>query len=146
MTRKTHIIMGTLASIPILIASPMSIIGLIGTVIPDYDLKISQKIHRTWTHSLLFLGLSTMGVYTLNSDIGMVWFISYLSHLVLDSLTKGGIPLFYPIFKKKYGLKICLTGGFIDNVLSFAGWVGLVVVTGGLIVDFIKSIMVLGGF
>ena len=47
--------------------------------------------------------------------------IGFISHLIADSLTKEGIPLFFP-FKMKIGIPPVsfmriTTGGFIENVL-----------------------------
>lgn len=98
--------------------SPISIgIVLIGSIIPDIDhtksiigkvfYPISKMIsikygHRTITHSLLFLILTTV-IFLLSekylfdsSNYTLIYFFALLSHLLLDMITVQGIPLFYP--------------------------------------------------
>lgn len=83
-----------------------AIIAIIASPVPDVDLKIPGLGHRTWTHGLLMLAISTVIVSIVNWQIGAVWGIAYLSHLLADSLTVMGVPFLYPFSKKKYGLKI----------------------------------------
>jgi|GEM_PF-885846 len=98
----------------------------IGSIIPDIDnrrshigqraKKISKAInkyggHRGITHSILgliiaYLLLSIVGNYT--KLINFIYYkvfslgvlIGYISHLIFDIITVGGIPLFYPIKKR----------------------------------------------
>ena len=120
MTRKTHIAIGTLACIPF-ITSPLGLIGIIGSIAPDYDIKLGIRLHRTFSHSLMFLLFSSAIVSIVNKEIGFVWLISYTSHLFLDSLTVSGIPLFWGIRKKSYGLKLFHTGFIVDNLIFIIG-------------------------
>ncbi len=80
------------------------VIFLLALIIPVFFVLSS---HRTWTHSLLFVGL--LGFYF---HILSIWFtipiylqvgcgLGVLSHIFGDYLTKRGVPLFYP-FKHKY--------------------------------------------
>lgn len=116
MMRKTHLIIGITCSLPLFTSNlvlPYSVIGLIGAIAPDWDFKLHIR-HRTITHSLLFLLISTYIIYCSNLDISIVWFVTYSLHLLLDSFTIKGIPLFYPFSKKYYGFKLFKTGGFFD--------------------------------
>ncbi|MBZ9693390.1 metal-dependent hydrolase [Clostridium sp. M14] len=126
-TKNTHRIIGSLVSIP-MITSPVGLIGLIGCVAPDWDIKLGRQFHRTFTHSLLFLGFTTMFFNVINKEIGLIWFISYLSHLILDSCTESGVMFLYPFKKKSYGLKLCYTGGVIDMLIENIGYILLVIV------------------
>jgi inner membrane protein len=67
-----------------------------------------------------FLIFSSCGIAVISKQIAVIWFISYASHLFLDSLTKGGIPLFYPI-SGKYGLRWFTTGMLIDKLIGIFG-------------------------
>lgn len=114
MTKKTHVAVGVAITLPIISVCPIySVFGLLGAVIPDWDMLLGIK-HRTITHSLIALLISSMVVIFINFGIGLVWFVSYTSHLILDSFTKMGVPLFYPRNKKYYGFKLIKTGGAED--------------------------------
>lgn len=119
MMKKTHLAIGTLVSLPIL-TSPLGLLGIIGSIAPDIDIKLGMKFHRTFTHSLFFLIFSSLGISIFSKSISLIWFISYASHLFLDSLTKSGVPLFYPI-KGRYGLKWFTTGLIFDKLIGLSG-------------------------
>ena len=61
--------------------------------------------HRTITHTIIILLLGSIlagaAGYSVNGtrDIGLIFFLAYLSHLILDMVTMQGVPLFYPFFK-----------------------------------------------
>jgi len=61
--------------------------------------------HRTITHTLAALILLWAIVSTITNsyygttDYGTIFFIAYLSHLLLDMMTIQGVPLFYPFIK-----------------------------------------------
>lgn len=69
----------------------------------------------------MFLIFSSAIISIINKEISLIWFISYSSHLILDSLTVSGIPLFWGIKNKKYGLKLFHTGFVFDNLLFAIG-------------------------
>ena len=120
MMRKTHIAIGCLATSILLsnhIVQPLSIIGIIGATFPDIDCKVGIK-HRTITHSILILILSSLLIRFSNKDIALVWFANYLLHLVSDSFTKSGVPFLYPFVKRKYGPKLIKTGSSIDYFIT----------------------------
>ena len=61
--------------------------------------------HRTITHSLaaliffsLLAGMASV-YFTGHRTYGTIFFLAYLSHLVLDMTTVQGVPLFYPFLK-----------------------------------------------
>jgi inner membrane protein len=138
MTKKTHLIVGTLVSIPLL-TSPLGLLGICGSVFADYDLKIGKLFHRTFTHSLIFLLFTTIIINIFNKEISVIWFASYSSHLFLDSLTRSGIPLFIPIKNKRYGLKLFLTGGIFDRAIEIVGWFLLVFCIGNMIFNLLQK-------
>ncbi len=61
--------------------------------------------HRTITHSLIFLILSTallsafQAAYFSSLPITQIFFLSMSSHLIFDMMTIQGVPLFYPFIK-----------------------------------------------
>ena len=77
----------------------------------------SKTSHRSFTHSILGLIIySSILSYSFNNDIVIPFFISHLSHIVLDLLNKKGIALFYPL-KYRFSLKLCETNGKVNKLL-----------------------------
>ena len=114
MLKKTHVIAGILIAAPIIKHTGLiSVIGLLGSTAPDIDYRIGLE-HRTITHSILVLAISTLFIYLIHPGAAAVWGLTYLSHLVLDSLTISGVPFMYPFNKKKFGLKLVKTGSDIE--------------------------------
>lgn len=116
MMKKTHTAIAIAAAIPIIDYFNLpyiSIIGVIGANAPDWDFRLGLK-HRTITHSLLLLFVSSFAVSFFSKNIALIWFMSYLLHLLADSCTKMGVPFLYPLVKKRYGLKLIKTGGVED--------------------------------
>ena len=116
MMKRTHITIGLAATIPFIIQQPISILGIIGSVAPDWDIRIGLP-HRTVTHSLIALVTSTLLISMFNTEVGNVWFVNYILHLIADSFTKMGVPFLYPK-KKRYGLKVWKTGGVEDYIIQ----------------------------
>lgn len=106
------------------------VIMVIANIAPDLDVvtglkgpKTFYKYHREVTHSLLgaviLWLLITGGVYlftplhnflVIATSVGA----GLIGHLLLDSLTPWGLPLFYPFTSKKYGFDLIW---FIDPVM-----------------------------
>lgn len=60
--------------------------------------------HRTITHSLwfwLFLSLVLI-IFMPTNEMALIASIAYLSHILSDLISMGGVPLFYPQKKKRY--------------------------------------------
>ena len=92
--------------------------------------------HRLISHSLVGLALFGIGAHYLLQalssvllvDMNIVWWgfmIGVFSHLVTDSLTKEGVPWFFPIpfrigFPPFHTLRI-RTGGIIEQFIVFPG-------------------------
>ena len=116
MMGKTHFTVGIAVALPIIAHTPVMIIpgalGIIGATFPDIDFMIGLK-HRGFTHSLLALVIFTSIAFCFNKQFGFTFGCCYLSHLILDSFTKMGVPLFYPS-KRYYGAKLIKTGGPYD--------------------------------
>jgi inner membrane protein len=85
--------------------------SVLGSLLPDIDHKKSLLgsifhlpiKHRTLTHSLLFLFITSIIVLQFNLSIALGLFVGISSHLFLDMLPvrSKGICLFYPS-KKRY--------------------------------------------
>jgi len=103
---------------------------LIASALPDidsYKSKLGKKIkpisfliniflgHRGIFHSPFFLILTSMLIAIINLEIAAAFFIGYLSHLVLDSLTPEGVMFFYPFSKKRTKGPI-RTGSLFENI------------------------------
>jgi inner membrane protein len=87
---------------------------------PDMDKKFFFGIfHRCWlTHSLLTVIMATAGTFLLFSylNMGLLSYYAALaafcaigSHVLLDSFTKMGVPLFGPLDNRMRGLR-CFRG------------------------------------
>lgn len=117
MMGRTHTAIGILAAIPVIryLDLPYFFItgSIIGSVAPDWDLYLGIK-HRTITHSLLFLAISTIGIGLFSINMAIMWFIAYALHLLADSFTKMGVPFLYPFKKKRYGAKLIYASGAED--------------------------------
>lgn len=117
MMGRTHTAIGILAAIPVIryLDLPYVFItgSIIGSVAPDWDLYLGIK-HRTITHSLLLLAISTIGIGLFSINMAIMWFIAYALHLIADSFTKMGVPFLYPFKKKRYGAKLIYASGAED--------------------------------
>lgn len=81
--------------------------------------------HRGFTHSILGLIFYTSAVYLAVMQYGIKeaeeiyigFAIGYISHLLADFMTKGGIPIFYP-FGKNISFPIAIkTGGVLEKII-----------------------------
>lgn len=147
MNYKTHLTGGILAGLFVVCKTPQIdlinsgiFVGstVIGSLLPDIDHKnsfIGQKAkgvskainklagHRKLFHAPLFYLLlySVCIGYTDNLMIIKIingLFIGVGSHLILDSLTKGGLPWFYPFSKKKYSFMKIKTNSKGEDVVK----------------------------
>lgn len=142
-TGKTHIAFGVLIGTQYAIAQSQNIsqfAAIIGTtalfsIIPDIchaGSKLGRKIwpisilirllfgHRTVTHSIFFVILTSVLLYVLQVEKIYIFsaIFGVLSHLFLDMLTPSGVTLFFPWQKKiRFPFKF-KTGGIIDLSLA----------------------------
>ena len=114
---------------------------MIGALLPDLDNPHSvagkrlgffavlfNKIfgHRGITHGIWMPALLAAAVsYFWNLYYGVAIFIGYMSHVLIDGLTKQGINLLHP-FSKLHISGFVETGSFMETVI-FAGLLGLIV-------------------
>lgn len=77
----------------------------------------SKTSHRSFTHSILGLFIYTAILsYSFKDNIVIPYFISHLSHMLLDLLNMKGIALFYP-FKYRFSFKLCESSGTFNQLL-----------------------------
>lgn len=145
MTGKTHASCGLLIGLcmttyykqDIFTSTTIITLAVIASIFPDIchtKSKIGNKIpiisffvkllfgHRTFTHSLLFVGLISGGLIFIDAPIHYMLAIIFgvLSHILLDMLTHRGVQLWYPI-SKQVRLPIHFkTGGLVDASFSTA--------------------------
>ena len=85
--------------------------------------------HRGRTHTLLALALLGAGAWYLGLPPWALAFLAaYASHLLADSLTRSGIPLFWPLAGRRFhllpfGIKLS-TGSWVEYVIvaPIAAW------------------------
>ncbi len=114
-----------------------AIVAACMSVKPDADNFAWGIFHRTWvTHSLTTVLLVTGVTYIVFADLlhagPMTMYMTIamlsatLSHVLLDSMTKGGVPLLGPFDDKKWGLRwfkgsnIFLNWAFLTAGLAMA--------------------------
>lgn len=130
MKRSTHTVVGAVSGIityhflkTYLLLSrnylvSMVFLGGFFGILPDFDLLLGRRYHRSGvSHSLLSAGLCSSVVLILvsiairqgmpldmNSMIAypLTALFAYSSHVLIDSLTDAGAPLFWPIDQEDY--------------------------------------------
>jgi membrane-bound metal-dependent hydrolase YbcI (DUF457 family) len=102
----------------------MAALGGFFGVVPDFDLILGVKYHRSGvSHSLLSAALFSVFIFVGISAVGMdglafartaalTAFLAYLSHLAADAVTDAGVPLFWPVDPED----VSLTDVNSDNV------------------------------
>ncbi|HBY83924.1 metal-dependent hydrolase [Staphylococcus sp.] len=86
--------------------------------------------HRTFTHSLLFIGIIGILLHIIDTPIyyEVAIIIGLISHVILDMVTPKGVKLLYPLpitIKTPLNFK---TGGLVDLSLATALTVGAIYV------------------
>lgn len=86
----------------------------------------SKQDHRGFTHSLLAVVLFSVAIGMFCNPVLIPFIIGFISHLVLDSLNKKSIKLFFPFekgvcfklfYSNKTADKVCLGVGVVVTVL-----------------------------
>lgn len=128
MRRSTHIIFGVAIAYWILRGDPLILsIGLfasaVGSVLPDVDLKFK---HRKSLHNLLSIAATAIVVYfalpveLFRNTVVLGLTLGWMSHLLLDLITKKGVALFYPISGYFFKLGLCRSDSIACNTLIYA--------------------------
>lgn len=110
---------------------------IVGSILPDIDHKnsfiskrnkiISRIIsiiagHRKLFHAPLFYtAIYLITIMQIKSTLLLILvkgiFLGIMSHLILDIITLGGLPILYPFSKKKLSLGNIKTDGFLEHIL-----------------------------
>ena len=137
---STHIATGALAGaiyvtfIPVhqTMVIPTVIMSAIGGMLPDIDHKssfISNLLifpkalplkHRGITHSFASSMFTTLCVWVFGRTAAIMWFVGYLSHLVIDYLNTKGEQLFWPM-PNRFCLKLCIANSPVSRFLFYLG-------------------------
>ncbi|TBW74313.1 metal-dependent hydrolase, partial [Staphylococcus epidermidis] len=82
--------------------------------------------HRTFTHSLLFLGMIGYLLILIQTPTYylVIFIVTMASHVILDMLTPRGVQLFYPLPQNIHFPITVKTGGWMDLSLATALTVG----------------------
>ncbi|MFH0868338.1 MAG: metal-dependent hydrolase [Candidatus Woesearchaeota archaeon] len=106
------------------------LIVLLFSVFPDIDntkSKIGKKNklisgiinfifgHRGLLHTIYVPLIMFFIFYNLNKEIGIAVLVGYLTHLLMDAITRAGIKPFYPLINKKIN-GFFKTGSFIEKI------------------------------
>lgn len=86
----------------------------------------SKQDHRGFTHSLLAMILFSVSIGMFCNPVLIPFVIGFISHLVLDSLNKKPIKLFFPI-EKGVCFKLCYSNKTADKVCLAVGVVVTVI-------------------
>ena len=102
---------------------------LIGIIIVDLDSRSSTfgkkwyfrpiqwfTKHRKALHTIFFGIIITSIIATASIEIGVGFFLGFMSHLILDSLTIRGIKPLHPLTQKKISGYI-RSGGIAEDIL-----------------------------
>ena len=140
----THVLFGVLAGLLLMDAVPQPWIFFFVVVffscMPDIDHAKSKVgnalgiisrviqfvfahrgfIHSVWLWLIAFFVLRQTGFFSLGSGI----LVGYLSHAMMDGLTRRGIQPFCPLLELRVR-GFVLTGGRLENVVTFAIAVGI---------------------
>lgn len=116
MMKRTHIAVGLAVTLPLIVKDPVTAVGVVGAIAPDFDISLGIK-HRSITHSFLAAGVTTLLIAPVNINLSIIWCINYILHLLLDGATVTGVPLLYPK-KKRYGIKKIKTRGAEDYFIQ----------------------------
>ena len=111
------------------------IVGVLGICIFG-----KNQPHRSFMHSALAVGLLSVATYVILPDAVPYMIISMFSHILIDTLNKKKVHIFYPL-PGGIGLNLCHAQGFVNNtifkVASLLTIVSLVYFTGKIGIGFL---------
>ncbi len=137
MNRPTHVFVGLTWGLLVggsdpLVFIPSSIMGGLGGYFPDFDLRFR---HRKLLHNIFVMILTSLIVYVsiryvvieyygvigegviLRITLGFLG--GYLLHLLLDSLTKMGVYILYPLSRWRLRIPLFRSNSLWANGLGF---------------------------
>ena len=135
--RKAHVVMGLGLALAVLLpgverALPVAIMAVLGSMLPDLDVGFKhRKLLHNFFVSILVIPISYVvmerWVYGYGAAVDPVYSVAlglgWVSHILGDMLTAGGVRLFWPLSSRSYRF----TGmRYDDPRISFIGYsVGL---------------------
>ena len=100
------------------VAVPPIIVGsMVGAVFPDIDLRIPGLEHRTLTHWFIPYVAGILLAYFLVYSWVLFFCTGALVHILLDSLSLMGVPIWTPFGKRK-GFRIMRVGNFSEVIAA----------------------------
>ncbi len=77
--------------------------GYIGSRFPDLDMAgRNSPHHRKLYHNVFSMLITSLPFAFVSPWVSLSWLLSYLSHLVLDSATRKGVSLVYPVSERVF--------------------------------------------
>lgn len=142
-TGRTHILIATMLGAMVVFKfhlHPLAIIpSMIGGLFPDTDTKqsllgrwipmwlIFKPHRRNLLHSLLGAMLFSIPWLYVSHIYATLFFLGYLSHLLLDMFNRTGIPFAYPN-KHMVSVARVKIGGFGELILAIAFFIMIVAI------------------
>ncbi len=113
-----HLIVGLIIAVPFGFDAVAIALGLFFSWLPNVDALIARagirrnEFHDGPTHSIAF-AIIIGGIVSLVSPIyGLIAFLGCFLHCLSDMPTNSGVPLFYPLSKKRITLNLWSETGF----------------------------------
>ena len=97
--------------------SPIVVGSMMGAVFPDIDLRIPGLEHRTLTHWFMPYAAGILLAYLLEYPWVLFFCIGALVHILLDSLSLMGVPIWTPFGNRK-GFRIMRVGNFSEVIAA----------------------------
>lgn len=125
------------------------ILAGVGSLMPDIDLpgstisqlllpiskaynwledKLCKVKHRGLTHSIFPVAILLLIYFLTHNNPYVSYFaIGYTSHILLDMMNKGGVPIFYPVSRRRFRIGAIRTGTVGESVVCVVLYVLFVV-------------------
>jgi len=90
--------------------------AILFSMLPDIDLVLRIK-HRMYTHNILFASLISLAFLFLLKDemIATFIFLGVFSHILADLLTKMPFAPLYPLYRKRFALRLFRSDNAVVN-------------------------------
>jgi inner membrane protein len=131
------ILLGEWLPVDVSATSTVAVSGLIlGSVLPDLDESrswIGRRIpvlstiikalfgHRSITHSGLILTLTIAAMFHFSHEFILGLLLGIALHIIADFFSVGGIPLLYPLSKKRSQVALYRTGTWTEMLIFIGG-------------------------
>lgn len=138
----THAIIGASATLALIPDPSLPVVGvaILSSLLPDIDhprsimgrlfLRAPAALlpHRGPTHSAAALLLVGLAVWQfLPADLAFAAVIGYGGHILADSLTHAGVPIFWPLSSARIRAPLTIpTGGLVEWALCMSLWIYVV--------------------